>query len=202
RAARHAEGELARIQSAMEGRRERKRGRCECSRSAERESGALAPACHSFEPMRIRVVCWNIHKGIGGVDRRYDLDRIIDAILEQEADIVLLQEVAEGMPQLRFEDQAWLLSERLEMPHLDYGPEHRFSRGGYGNVILSRYPLTDIHHIDLRIGNRKKRGVISARTHVRMEGHTRSVVLFNLHLGLAGSERAEQLSRFLQCDPF
>ncbi len=152
--------------------------------------------------MRIRVVCWNIHKGIGGVDRRYDLDRIIDAILEQEADIVLLQEVAEGMPQLRFEDQAWLLSEGLEMPHLAYGPEHRFSRGGYGNLILSRYPLTDIHHIDLRIGNRKKRGVISARTHVRMEGHTRSVVLFNLHLGLAGSERAEQLSRFLQCDPF
>ena len=152
--------------------------------------------------MHIRVVTWNIHKAIGGVDRRYDLERVIDALAEQEPDIALLQEVADGMPKAHFEDQTWLLSEALEMPHIAYGPEHRFSRGGYGNAILSRYPLTDIHHIDLRIGGRKKRGLISARSHVRQEGHTRSVVVFNLHLGLAGSERGMQLGKFLECHPF
>jgi len=152
--------------------------------------------------MHIRVVTWNIHKAIGGMDRRYDLDRVIDALAEQEPDIALLQEVADGMPRAHFEDQTWLLSEALEMPHVAYGPEHRFSRGGYGNAILSRYPLTDIHHIDLRIGGRKKRGLISARSHVRQEGHTRSVVVFNLHLGLAGSERGLQLGKFLECHPF
>src|SRR5690606_34527524 len=106
-----------------------------------RQSGRAAPSRWRVivsSRMRIRVVCWNIHKGIGGIDRRYDLDRIIDAILEEEPDVALLQEVADGMPQLRFEDQAWLLSEGLEMPHIAYGPEHRFSRGGYGNLILSR----------------------------------------------------------------
>ena len=157
---------------------------------------------YSAERMRIRVVSWNIHKGIGGIDRRYDLERVIDALSEQELDIALLQEVADGMPSAHFEDQTWLLSEALEMPHVAYGPEHRFRKGGYGNTILSRYPLTDVHHIDLRVGRRKKRGVISARSHVHQEGHTRSVVVFNLHLGLAGSERGLQLGKFLECHPF
>lgn len=152
--------------------------------------------------MHIRITTWNIHKAIGGMDRRYDLDRVIDALAEQEPDVALLQEVADGMPRAHFEDQTWLLSEALEMPHIAYGPEHRFSKGGYGNTILSRYPLTDIHHIDLRVGRRKKRGLISARTHVRQDGHTRSVVVFNLHLGLAGSERGLQLGKFLECHPF
>ncbi len=152
--------------------------------------------------MRLRVISWNIHKGIGGIDRRYDLDRVIQLLDEQDPDIALLQEVAEGMPSTRFDDQADLLSEALELPHIAYGPEHRFRRGGYGNVILSRHPLTDVHHIDLKVGWRKKRGLISARAHVHQDGHTRSVAVFNLHLGLAGSERALQLARFLECHPF
>lgn len=152
--------------------------------------------------MRLRIVSWNIHKGVGGVDRRYDLERVITALLEEEPDICLLQEVAEDMPSSRFHDQADLLSEALEMPHLAYGPEHRFRMGGYGNAILSRFPLTDIHHVDLTVGWHKKRGAISAKTHVRHAGHTRSVSLFNLHLGLTGSERAIQLKQFLECHPF
>lgn len=152
--------------------------------------------------MRLRVVSWNIHKAIGGVDRRYDLQRVIDFLGEQEPDIALLQEVAEGMPSSRFHDQAELLKEALKLRHLAYGREHRFKVGGYGNAILSRFPLSDVHHVDLTIGRRKKRGVITARSHVHFDGHTRSVVVFNLHLGLAGSERALQLERFLECHPF
>ncbi len=152
--------------------------------------------------MRLRVVSWNIHKAIGGVDRRYDLQRVMAVLAEQEPDIALLQEVAEGMPSSRFHDQAELLREGLGLRHIAYGREHRFKVGGYGNAILSRFPLSDIHHVDLTIGWRKKRGVITARSHVHYEGHSRSVVLFNLHLGLAGSERAQQLARFLECHPF
>ncbi|HET9952847.1 MAG TPA: endonuclease/exonuclease/phosphatase family protein, partial [Polyangiaceae bacterium] len=148
------------------------------------------------------VVSWNIHKGIGGVDRRYDIERTVGVLSEQEPDVALLQEVAEGMPRAGFHDQAEFLSEALEMRHIAYGPQHRFRVGGYGNAILSRFPLTDIHHVDLTIGWRKKRGVTAARAHVRSEGHTRSVVIFNVHLGLAGSERARQLQRFLECHPF
>src|SRR5690606_11399694 len=54
----------------------------------------------------------------------------------------------------------------------------------------------------LTIGTRKKRGALQARTRVRFGQELRTVVLTNLHLGLAGSERALQLERFLESHPF
>jgi endonuclease/exonuclease/phosphatase family metal-dependent hydrolase len=149
--------------------------------------------------MQLRVVSWNIHKGVGGVDRRYQLERVIRLLHEVDPDIALLQEVAEGWPPARFEVQADELRDALELKHVEFGPEHRFKKGGYGNTILSRWPLSETHHVDLTVGWRKKRGALISRIHVRESGHTRSVVLCNLHLGLAGSERGIQLERFLGC---
>jgi endonuclease/exonuclease/phosphatase family metal-dependent hydrolase len=152
--------------------------------------------------MHLRVVSWNIHKGIGGVDRRYRLDRVVELLTSLSPDVALLQEVSEDMPRSHFHDQPSALAEALGMPHLAFGPEHRFKMGGYGNAILSRWPLSDVGRVDLTIGTRKKRGAITARTHVQMPGHTRSLVLVNMHLGLAGSERGKQLERFLASHPF
>lgn len=152
--------------------------------------------------MRFRVITWNIHKGIGGVDRRYRIDRVVALLKQYEPDIALLQEVTEDMPRSHFHDQVELLSEELGMPHKAYGREHRFSVGGYGNAILSRWPLFDVHHVDLTIGRRKKRGALQARSRVRFGKRSRTVVIHNLHLGLAGSERGRQLERFLSCQPF
>jgi endonuclease/exonuclease/phosphatase family metal-dependent hydrolase len=152
--------------------------------------------------MRLRVVTWNIHKGIGGVDRRYSLERTISVLRSLHPDIALLQEVAEGMPRCGMDNQLEQLSSGLEMRHVAFGAEHRFRVGGYGNAILSRYPLTDSSRIDLTIGKRKQRGLVKTRAHAKLEHGTRSVVVFNLHLGLSGSERAEQLERFLECHPF
>jgi endonuclease/exonuclease/phosphatase family metal-dependent hydrolase len=152
--------------------------------------------------MQIRIVSWNIHKGIGGVDRRYRLERVIEVLHGLAPDIALLQEVAEDMPRSHFHDQPSALAEALKMPHMAFGPEHRFSMGGYGNAILSRWPLSDASRVDLTIGKKKKRGALTARAHVHGPGHTRSLVLVNMHLGLAGSERGQQLERFLASQPF
>lgn len=152
--------------------------------------------------MRLRVVTWNIHKGIGGVDRRYRLDRTVSVLSSLQPDIALLQEVAEGMPRCGMDLQLEQLASALEMKHHAFGAEHRFRVGGYGNAILSRYPLTDSTRIDLTIGRRKQRGLVKTRAHAKLEHGTRSVVVFNLHLGLSGSERATQLERFLECHPF
>jgi endonuclease/exonuclease/phosphatase family metal-dependent hydrolase len=152
--------------------------------------------------MHFRVVSWNIHKGIGGADRRYRLERIIEVLEHLAPDVALLQEVAEDMPRSKFHDQPAALSEALGMKHLAFGPEHRFRMGGYGNAILSRWPLSDVGRTDLTIGTRKKRGALSARAHVHGLEHERSLVLVNMHLGLAGSERGQQLERFLASHPF
>lgn len=152
--------------------------------------------------MRVRVVTWNIHKGIGGIDRAYRLERIIQVLRELEPDLALLQEVSDDLPRSRYHDQAEMLAEALGMPHLAFHPEHRFSIGGYGNAILSRWPLFDVHHLDLTIGTRKRRGVLQARARVRFERGSRTLVIHNMHLGLAGSERGQQLARFLSSHPF
>src|SRR5512143_1850699 len=110
--------------------------------------------------MRVRVVTWNIHKGIGGVDRRYRLERIISVLRDLHVDLALLQEVSDDLPRSRFHDQAELLAPELRMAHYAFHPEHRFSVGGYGNAILARWPLFDLHHTDLTIGTRKKRGIL------------------------------------------
>lgn len=151
--------------------------------------------------MRLRVVTWNIHKGIGGVDRRYRLDRVVDVLTQIDPDVALLQEVADDLPRSQFHDQAEMLADALDF-HVAFVPEHRFGMGGYGNAILCRYPLHDVCRLDLTIGTKKKRGALQAHARVRFEGHSRTVVLHNMHLGLAGSEREEQLERFLSSAPF
>lgn len=152
--------------------------------------------------MRIRVVTWNIHKGIGGIDRRYRLERIVSVLKEIGADIALLQEVADDHPRSGFHDQAEMLGVALGLSHVAFHPEHRFRMGGYGNAILSRFPLSDVCRLDLTVGKKKKRGALQAHARVRLDGASRTVILHNMHLGLAGAERALQLERFLTSEPF
>jgi endonuclease/exonuclease/phosphatase family metal-dependent hydrolase len=151
--------------------------------------------------MRIRLVSWNIHKGIGGLDRLYRLERIIELLRQQQPDVALLQEVAKDTPRSQFHDQAALLCSALDLPYSAYSPQHRFRVGGYGNAILSRWPLSDCHEVDLTVAGRKKRGVLQARMNVRLGKRTRSVMLHVLHLGLLDQERQIQLQRFLGCHP-
>lgn len=153
------------------------------------------------ERARLRVLTWNIHKGIGGLDRRYDLSRVISVLSYYDADVTLLQEVAQNMPSLRNDDQVALLADALG-GHVAFHPEHQFRRGGYGNMILSRWPLSDIDHLDLTVGFRKRRGLVQAHVNARWTGHQRTLIVHNLHLGLAGSERGRQLQRYLEGHPF
>lgn len=135
------------------------------------------------------------------MDRRYDLGRTIAVIESAQPDIALLQEVAQGMPRLRQDDQVDLLSNMFG-GHSAFHPEHQFKVGGYGNLILSRWPMDSLSHLDLTIGFRKTRGLLQAHVRSHIGGHQHTIIVHNLHLGLAGSERGEQLRRFLACRPF
>jgi endonuclease/exonuclease/phosphatase family metal-dependent hydrolase len=144
----------------------------------------------------LRVMSWNIHKGIGGSDRRYDLLRVLDVVVHYAPDLLLLQEVAQGIPSLRGDDQVELLIGWTGL-HAAFHPEHEFKRGRYGNLILSRFALHDLRHLDLTMGWRKKRGMLQVHAKVPVGPHIRSLVVHNLHLGLAGSERGRQLDKLM-----
>lgn len=140
----------------------------------------------------IKILTWNIHKGIGGVDRRYSLERIAQVISEARPDIALLQEVADRWPGAGRDLQAERLAQMTDLKELCFAPEHRFREGGYGNAILSRFSIMDSYRVDLKIGWRKQRSALQARLRVPGE-EGRAIVVTNTHLGLAESERRRQL---------
>ncbi|MDC1142870.1 endonuclease/exonuclease/phosphatase family protein, partial [Planctomycetota bacterium] len=88
----------------------------------------------------MRLLTYNIHKGIGGRDRRYRLRRIIDVIADAHADIVCLQEVDCGVRRSKYQDQPEVLGHELGFSHVAFQLNHAIKGGGYGNCILSRFP--------------------------------------------------------------
>ena len=140
----------------------------------------------------MRLLSWNIHKGIGGRDRRYSLDRIIDCIEAENPDLICLQEVDRLVRRSRHDDQPRLLS-RYFRCHGIFQPTVAVQNGGYGNLVLSRWPVESRHRITLRQGSRKPRGAQLLLVH-SPEGRLH---LVHTHLGLAERERRWQVQRIL-----
>jgi endonuclease/exonuclease/phosphatase family metal-dependent hydrolase len=146
--------------------------------------------------MQFRIITYNIHKGIGGVDRRYRPERIISTLQHYEADIIFLQEVDNDVPRSQFHRQVDLIGDALMMKYRAFQHNVKLTRGHYGNAILSRYPLTDIENIDLTVSIKKRRRALVSHCHIK-NGHQQSLLLINCHLGLAGFERSMQLRKIL-----
>ena len=151
--------------------------------------------------MRFRLITWNIHKGIGGLDGKYDIRRIVRALEECRPDIVALQEVDEDAPRSHHHRQVDVLADALALPHRAYQPNVTLRRGVYGNAIISRFPLNLLKSLDLSIRFKKKRGaqIVSAAIPVPHALH-QPVMLVNLHLGLIEFEQKIQLRRLLACE--
>ncbi len=148
--------------------------------------------------MRFRIVTYNIHKGIGGVDRRYRLQRTEDTLRHCDADILCLQEVDEGVPRSRGQAQATVLAEALGMPHVAFQRNVKLKHGSYGNAILSRFPLEEVTNIDLTVPLKKRRRALLAKCRLQFDHHRRTLLVACLHLGLSGFERKHQLRRLLK----
>lgn len=148
--------------------------------------------------MQLRIVSYNVHKCIGGLDRKYRPERIRDAVAPFEPDFALLQEVDDGSVRSGRHRQVDLLGDMLRLPHRAFFPNVRLRDGGhYGNAVLSRYPFTSGENIDVSLPWTKRRSVLHVRARIRKGRHPRTLHLFNLHLGLSQLLRRLQLQRFL-----
>jgi endonuclease/exonuclease/phosphatase family metal-dependent hydrolase len=141
----------------------------------------------------MRLLTYNIHKGVGGGDRRYLLDRIIDVIGEEDADLICLQEVDYNVSRSSFHDQPTLISRALKTAAHVYQLNVPHREGGYGNLLLSRWPINKHHHVSLRLNQRKPRGAQLAV----VESPHGNIHLVNWHLGLVEKERRWQAGHLL-----
>jgi endonuclease/exonuclease/phosphatase family metal-dependent hydrolase len=142
----------------------------------------------------MRLLSYNIHKGIGGRDRRYRLERIIQVVTGENPDLICLQEVDQHVARSRHDDQPRQLCQALcAAAHL-YQLNVRFTTGGYGNLVLSRWPFRRHHQISLRRKRRKPRGAQL----VVIETPEGPIHLVHSHLGLAERERHWQAHHLLE----
>jgi endonuclease/exonuclease/phosphatase family metal-dependent hydrolase len=142
-----------------------------------------------------RIVTYNIHKG-RGLDRRVRPHRIVEVLNEINADIIALQEVLNIEDRRREENQTRFLAEELRLNYA-FGENRRLKGSGYGNAILSRFPLIMVENYDLSQARREERGCLRADITL-----PRSAVLhiYNVHLGTAYLERRHQGRRLIDSD--
>src|SRR5262245_7996482 len=141
----------------------------------------------------MRILSYNIHKGIGGRDRRYRLERIIEVIEDQNPDLICLQEVDRNVARTRHDDQPRRLIEALHPMAFLFQLNVKLKGGGYGNLVLSRWPFAHHHPVSQRLQHRKPRGAQMAVI-ASPEG---SFHLVHWRLGLAERERHWQALHLL-----
>jgi endonuclease/exonuclease/phosphatase family metal-dependent hydrolase len=141
----------------------------------------------------MRLLSYNIHKGIGGRDRLYRIERIVEVIEAENPDLVCLQEVDRHVRRSRHDDQSQVLGETLNAVGRMYQLNVHLKTGGYGNLVLSRWPLRDSHQVSLRMREHKPRGAQLAV----VETPEGPLHLAHTHLGLAERERHWQVKRLL-----
>jgi endonuclease/exonuclease/phosphatase family metal-dependent hydrolase len=141
----------------------------------------------------MRLLSYNIHKGIGGRDRRYRIERVIGVIETENPDLVCLQEVDRHVRRTRHDDQPTRIAEALDVAASLYQINVHLKHGGYGNLILSRWPFRCSHQVSLRMNRRKPRGAQLAV----VETPEGPLHLVHWHLGLAERERRWQVGHLL-----
>ncbi|MBX3168572.1 MAG: endonuclease/exonuclease/phosphatase family protein [Candidatus Eremiobacteraeota bacterium] len=143
----------------------------------------------------MRIMTYNIRAG-RGLDGRLSLNRIAQVIQAESPDVVALQEVDSQRKRSTYEDQAHVLADRLGY-HCAFVHARRWTRGEYGNAILSRFPLLDFQRLALP---KPARLPVEARCvlQCRLAHPDGDVHVWNTHLGLLAAERRAQVAVMIQ----
>ena len=143
----------------------------------------------------LRVATYNVHACVGR-DGRHDPDRVAAVIGELNADIVALQEFSYPAS-VELETRAPVVLTMADPYECALGPtRHRRGRAAtecFGNALLTRHPLVEVHRIDLSMERREPRGALAATIDVGG-----SVVhVLATHLGLRIRERHFQVRQIV-----
>jgi endonuclease/exonuclease/phosphatase family metal-dependent hydrolase len=156
----------------------------------------IAPCRRAGEPVRLTVVTFNIHSGIGGAGLQ--LDQVAAEIAAVEPDVVLLQEVDHNRLRSRFVDEAAYLASLLGMEHVFASNVQREGRrpgdpeSDYGTAVLTRLTVKGWFHTMLpnRPG-RQPRGL----QHLVLRLKGREISVYNAHLDHTTASLRQQQMR-------
>lgn len=139
----------------------------------------------------IRVLTWNVHGGLG-LDGVQDFSRTVDHIVGISPDIAALQEV-EGRNRPGKSLPMAILRDRLGHEGIS-AATITAPDGEYGQVLVGRWPFSEVEIYDLSVGAFEPRRAIAATAHLP-DGPLRVVAT---HLGLRFGERRKQITALCQ----
>ncbi len=148
--------------------------------------------------MQLRVITFNIHKGLNLGSNRLVLHRVKELLTAIDADIVFLQEV-QGEHKKRSQQFAdWSKLPQTEYlaagtwPYHCYGKTHCHQHGHHGNALLSKYPLLGTMNVDISPHRISNRGLLYAK--LTLPNDDLSIHLICTHFGLLKIERSKQFA--------
>lgn len=136
--------------------------------------------------MTIRIVSFNIHKGVGWGKTRDALKSIHQHLTEMNPQIVFLQEILGSQFEL-FLPEHW--------PHTAYGKNTSHAVHHYGNAILSAFPISFTENFNISAHRYEKRGFLYALTHIKENANPLHLIC--THLGLLRRDRKKQLNQIV-----
>jgi len=146
-------------------------------------------------PAPLRVATYNVHACVGR-DGRYDPARVATVIGELDADVVGLQEFTYPAS-VALETRTPVVLTALDRYECALGPTRQRTRHTgmecFGNALLTRRPIIEIHRLDLSMERREPRGALAATIDVGGA----PLHLLAAHLGLRIHERRFQVRQIL-----
>lgn len=152
-------------------------------------------------PQKLRVVTWNIHKGVRGLGlrKRLEIHNMQAAVASLDADVICLQEVRRINTR-----EAARFTQWPSLPQADFlapaGYEavyrtNAFTKDGeHGNALLSRFPVIGHAHEDMSDHRFEQRGLL----HATLQIAGRNVHVIVVHLGLIAASRSRQLAQLAE----
>ena len=137
-----------------------------------------AGTANADEPVRLRVLSYNIHHA-EGIDKKLDVPRIAKIIKSVSPDLVALQEVDQKTGRADKVDQPDELA-RLTGMQVRFEKNIDHDGGKYGNATFSRFPIRAYKNTHLpNIDAGEQRGVLLCE--IEIPGLDKPVVFLNTH---------------------
>jgi endonuclease/exonuclease/phosphatase family metal-dependent hydrolase len=138
-----------------------------------------------------RAATYNVHAHIGR-DGQRDPGRVSDVINELKADVVALQEFTYPS-EIALDTRTPVVLTSLDHYECALGPARQNDTHCFGNALLTRHPVIEVHRLDLSMARREPRAALAATIDVGGE----PVHVLAAHLGLRVPERRLQVRQIL-----
>jgi len=154
----------------------------------------------SFE---LNVLTYNMHKGFSGLDRRFVLHAMREALANSNSHLVFLQEVQGEHKRRANRIAAWPELAQYEFiaqelwPNFSYGRNATHAHGHHGNAILSCFPLIGCENISVSpYPFAASRGILHGK--VNLPDRSDGLHVLCVHFGFVSYERRRQVRRLFE----